>query len=153
MVNTFTILLTVHVLAAVVWVGGGTMLHVFGRLALSSGDRARMNQYAIDASKIGPRMFAPLSFLLLVMGFLLVEEVGYDQGALWIILAEIGWVISFVIGVGYYPRAERKRVAAIEASGLDGEAFLENFRTIMRVNQTELLILLLVVVDMTIKPT
>jgi len=152
MVTTYTVLLTIHVLAAVLWVGGGTMLHIFGQLALNSGDRARMNQYAIDASKIGPRMFAPLSLILLVVGFLLVDEVGYDQGALWIILAEIGWFITFLIGVVYYPRADKKREAAIASDGLEGEAFLANFRTILRVNQAEILLLLLVVADMTIKP-
>jgi uncharacterized membrane protein len=153
MVTTYTVLLTVHVIAAVLWVGGGTMLHVFGTLAMKSGDRARMNQYCIDSAWIGPRMFAPLSLTLLVMGFLLVNEVNYDQSALWIILAEIGWVISFLIGILYYPRSDKARVAVIEAEGLEGAGFLANYRQMMRISQIELLILLLVIVDMTIKPT
>ena len=72
----YEFLLTVHVLCAVIWVGGAVMMHVFGRLATKDGPEPQLifTQHSI---RLGNLIFAPLSVILLVAGVLLVDEVGY----------------------------------------------------------------------------
>ncbi|WP_372790340.1 DUF2269 family protein [Paraconexibacter sp.] len=152
MVSTYTVLLALHLLCAVLWVGGSGTLHVLGRIAQNSGDRQRMLQFSKDAEYIGPRLYAPLSLGLLIFGILLVNEVGYDHSDLWITLAYVGWLSSFVIGIAFYPRAARRRDAILEQDGLESDKFLENYVQTATISMVELTILLLVVVDMAIKP-
>lgn len=98
----YEFLLAVHILAALMWVGEGVTMHLFGRRARSSGEVSRMVEFTRDANLIGPRFYAPLSLILLVAGMLLVDEAGYEMSQTWITLAFIGWMVSFVIGVGFY---------------------------------------------------
>lgn len=118
MFTWYTVLLTLHVAGAALWVGGGVTLHVIGRRVLASGDRQRMQDYARDADFIGPRFYAPLSVVLLIAGILLVNEVGSDFSETWISLALAGWVASFLIGILYYSRAARRREAIVESEAL-----------------------------------
>ncbi|HWH44986.1 MAG TPA: DUF2269 family protein [Thermoleophilaceae bacterium] len=144
-------LLTVHVLAAVLWVGGSAMLIVWGRRALASGDTQRIVGFAREAAWIGPRIFAPLSIALFLAGQLLLAELDLEHET-WIILAETGWLVSFLIGVLYYGRKAKDLDRRIAEHGEDSPEVLENVRQTSNVAVFELAILLLVVVDMTVKP-
>ncbi len=152
MISGYTVLLTIHMLCAALWVGGGVTLHALGRMALGSGDRERMQQFSLDAEKIGPRFYAPLSLLMLAAGIFLVDKAGAEMSALWVNLGFAGWIVSFLIGILYYPRAGRKRDAIIASEGKESDAFLAQYVRVANVNLLELTILLLIVVDMTIKP-
>lgn len=149
----YTVLLAVHVAAAVVWVGGGFTMHAFGRLAERSGDRHRMNQFAIDAAFIGPRFYAPLSILLLAAGIPLVDKAGYQMSNAWVSVGFTGWIISFLVGILVYTRADKQRAAIVASEGVESEAFLASYHRVARVNMIELTMLLLVVIDMAIKPS
>lgn len=151
--SAYTILLTVHIVAAVLWVGGGFTTHAFGRLAEKSGDRNRMNQFALDAAFIGPRFYAPLSILLLAVGIPLVDKAGYEMSEAWVSIGFAGWIISFLVGILFYPRADKRRAAIVASEGVESEAFLASYHQVARVNMIELTILLLVVIDMAIKPS
>ena len=152
MISTYTVLLAIHILCAVIWVGGGVHAHIIGRLAMKSGDRQKMLAYTYEAEFVGNRIFAPASIILLVAGIFLVSKAGYDQSDLWIGLAYAAWITSFLIGVFYYSRSGKIRDAAIAEEGVDGPRFLANFKQTMTVNAIETGILLLVVIDMAIKP-
>ena len=142
------LLLTVHVLAAVIWVGGAVVMHVLGRRALARGDGEETYRVSREINKVAGRLFAPLSVILLVAGILLVNEAGYEFSQAWISIALAAWLISFVIGVGFYPRQDKK----LEALGPGAPGAGDNVRTTLAVNSVEVLILVLVVIDMTVKP-
>ena len=147
----YEFLLTVHVLSAVIWVGGAVMMHIFGRLASKEGPEHQLvfTQHSI---RLGNVVFAPLALILLVAGVLLVNEVGYSYGDPWIGMGFLGFLVSFVLGVGYYPGAGRKygEIAAGEGPGSPAAQAL--YRRTATVNMVELTILLLVIVAMTTKP-
>ena len=147
-----SILLAVHILAAVLWVGGGATLHAMGRLASKSGDRERMNQFSKDAAFIGPRFYAPLSAVLLIAGIFLVDKAGYEMSDAFVSIGFTGWIISFLVGVIYYARADKRREAIVASEGVQSDAFLASYAQVAKVNMIELTILLLVVIDMTLKP-
>lgn len=140
------ILLAVHVLGAVLWVGGGSTLHVLGLRAKKKG-RAAMESFVEDASAIGPKFYAPLSVIMLIAGIFLVKKAGFEQSDVFVQIGYTGWIISFIIGVAVYPRIEKKLSAATDDAG-----YLAAFNTYARVNQIELLVLLLVVINMAVKP-
>ena len=111
MVNTLTVLLSIHVLAAVFWVGGGFLLNVAMLLAARSGDPASRLAAMRLAHFVGPRVFLPLALIVLGSGIWMTEKY-FDWEQLWIILGLIGLVTAISIALLYLsPRAGRAVVA------------------------------------------
>jgi uncharacterized membrane protein len=148
----YEFLLTIHVLAAVIWVGGGIAMHILGRRVLKRGNSEEIYKFSGEVNTVAMRLYAPTSLILLVAGILLVNEAGYEFSQLWITLAFLGWIFSFVVGVGYYGPQDKKLQALVAADGPTAPGVVTNVRQALFVNQIEILILLLVVVDMTVKP-
>ena len=148
----YEFLLTIHVLAAVIWVGGGITIHVLGRRVLKRGDDQEVYEFSKEINTVAMRLYAPTSLILLVAGILLVNEAGYEFSQTWITLAFIGWAFSFVVGIGYYGPQDKKLQALVAADGPTSPGVAANVRQALMVNSFELLILTLVVIDMTTKP-
>jgi uncharacterized membrane protein len=147
----YEFLLAVHLLCAVIWVGGGVTLHIFGRVATREGPERQL-AFTEQSIRIGNMVYAPLAVVLLIAGVLLVDEAGYSYGDLWITIGFLGFLISFVLGVGYYPRAGRRYAEAAAAGGAGSPEALAVYGRTATVNMVELTILLLVVIDMAVKP-
>jgi uncharacterized membrane protein len=148
----YEFLLTIHVLAAVVWVGGGITIHILGRRVLKRDDGQEIYEFSKEINTVALRLYAPTSLILLVAGILLVNEAGFEFSQLWITLAFIGWAFSFIVGIGYYGPQDKKLQALVAAEGPTAPGVAANVRQAMLVNQFELLVLILVVIDMTTKP-
>ena len=148
----YEFLLTIHVLAAVIWVGGGTAMHILGRRVLKRNDPQEIYKFSEEINTVALRFYAPTSLVLLIAGILLVNEAGYEFSQLWITLAFLGWGFSFLVGIGYYGPQDKKLQALVAADGPTAPGVAENVRQALMVNSVELLILFLVVVDMTTKP-
>jgi uncharacterized membrane protein len=150
----YDFLLTVHVLAAVLWVGGGVTLHILMRRALRLDDRSEQHKTFTELEWVGERFYPLFSILLIIAAILLVteEEHGWEFGDTFIQIGLTGWVISFLIGIGFYGREGKRRAGIVEAEGADSPSVAASFRRTAMVNSFELLILLVVVVDMTTKP-
>jgi uncharacterized membrane protein len=144
--------LAIHILCAVIWVGGGVSVHVLGRWTVKRGDPEQIVAFNRDAVKLGIVFYAPLSIVLIIAGVLLVEEVGYGYGDLWITLGFLGWLFSLALGIGFYPRQARKVEAAVTAGGQAAPEAHATIGRILLVNSIEIAILLLVIVDMAVKP-
>ena len=148
----YEFLLTIHVLAAVIWVGGGIAMHILGRRVLRRNDPEEIYKFSAEVNLIGMRLYAPTSLIQLVAGILLVNEAGYEFSQLWITLAFIGWGFSFLVGVGYYGPQDKKLQALVKDKGENDPGVAQNVRQALMVNSFEILILVLVVIDMTVKP-
>ena len=148
----YEFLLTIHVLAAVIWLGGGIAMHILGRRVLKRGDAEETYKFSAEVNLIGMRLYAPTSLILLVAGILLVNEAGYEFSQLWITLGFLGWIFSFLVGIGYYGPKDKKLQALVAAEGPTAPGVVENVRQALMVNSFEILILVLVVIDMTVKP-
>ena len=150
----YEFLVTVHVLAAILWVGGAVSLHILMRRALQLSDRRAVHERFTELEWLGERFYPIFSILLIIAGVLLVtrEEGGFEFEDTFIQIGLTGWVISFLIGIGFYGREGKKRAGIVETEGPDSPAVAASFRRTAMVNSFELLILLLVAVDMTTKP-
>jgi uncharacterized membrane protein len=136
----------------VLWVGGGVSVHVLARWTAETGDDEALLRFNRSALKLSARFYAPLAIVLLVAGILLVREVGYEFSDLWISLALLAWVLSLVLGVLFYPLEARRIEAAAADGGASAAAVRKGINRVLMVNAIEVTILLLVVVDMAVKP-
>jgi uncharacterized membrane protein len=148
----YELYLAAHILCAVLWVGGGVSVHILGRWVATSGDGERIVAFNRDAVKLGNVFYAPLALILIVSGVLLVEEVGYSYGDLWITLGFLGWLVSLALGLGFYPQQSRRIDAEVVAGGPTSADAQAGIRRVLLFNSIEITVLVLVVIDMAIKP-
>jgi uncharacterized membrane protein len=150
-VTTYEWVKAFHVLAAVVWVGGAAMVQVLALFALRSKLPGRKAEFAREAEWVGMKIFLPSTLLLVALGFYLVHD-GHWGYHLWVILALVGFGLSFVTGL-FFLGPESGRIAkAIEAEGPDSEAVALRIKRILVVSRIEVAILVLLIFDMVIKP-
>jgi uncharacterized membrane protein len=144
-------LLTAHVLAAVIWVGGSVLLLALGYYLRSRDINTRV-EYTRWTEWLGPRIFAPMSIVVIVAGHLLVNEYDLDFDQTWLMLGQVGWLLSFIIGIGFYPREGKKRERLVEQDGIEHESVAASINRVLTVATVDTLIVVLVVIDMTTKP-
>jgi uncharacterized membrane protein len=141
----------VHVLAAVAWVGGSVFALALGYYLRRRDVETRV-EYTRWTEWLGPRYFAPLSVAVIVAGPLLADDIGYELDQTWLTLGFIGWFLSFVIGVGFYPREGSRREKLIEQHGVAHASVAASVNRVLTVATVDTLIVVLVVIDMTTKP-
>src|SRR5687767_6572275 len=143
-------LLTAHVVAAAVWVGGSVLALTLGYYLRGRDIETRV-EYTRWTEWLGPRLFAPMSIIVIIAGPLLADRL-YDFDQTWLTLGFVGWGISFLIGVGFYPREGVKREKLIEQNGMRDELVAKSINRVLTVATVDTLVVLLVVIDMTTKP-
>ena len=150
-VSTYQWYLMVHILMAVVWVGGAHMIQLFATRILKGGDPVRLAAFAKDVAWIGPRIFAPATLLVLVFGFLLVEEadIGYP---FWVVFGLVILLLSFFVGAFFLGPESGRIGKLVDERGASDPDVQRRIRRIIVYARFELLLLVLVVVDMVIKP-
>ncbi len=144
----------VHVLAAVVWVGGACVVQVYAFLALRTNDPLRVAAFAGDTEFVGTRIFLPTSLILLVSGLFTIHDSGggwsYSQGWVQFGLAVI--VLSIAVGAGYLGPESGRIAKATERRGVESAEVQQRIRRIFLVSRIELVFLLAVIFDMVVKP-
>ena len=150
-VDSYTVFKFLHVLLAVVWVGGATMLQVFAWFALRSKLPGRAAEFAREAEWVGTRVFTPASILLLLIGIWLVHDGHWGFGHFWIIAGFIAFVLSFVIGAGFLGPESGRLAKEIEAQGPDAPAVKARIARILNISRIDTVVLLLIVFLMVTK--
>ena len=145
------LLLTVHVLAAVIWVGGSVMMLAIGYY-LRDRDLPTRVEFTRWTEWVAPRVIAPASVAVIIAGPLLVDEIGYEFNQLWLHIGFLGWFLSFIFGVAFYPREGRRRENLIEKHDIRHETVAASVNRVLTVATVDTLIVVLVVIDMTTKP-
>lgn len=149
--TTYEWFLSVHVLAAVLWVGGGFMLQVLTIRASRADDGPRLATLTSEIEWIGTRIFVPSSLALVVFGFLLVSEGNWDY-ELWIVFGIAVWLASFFVGAGFLGPESRRLSQTIRELGIDSAEARARLARIFLISRIELAFLLLVVLAMVLKP-
>jgi len=147
----YQLLLYVHIISAVIWVGGAFAIQALAVLVSRSDDPMELPRLARNLELIGSRVFAPAAILLFVAGlFLTVQKWAFGQT--WIAVSVSLWIVSAVMGAAYLgPRA--KRVAALfEAEGPTSMAARELVRRLFVVSRLELVSFAVIIGLMVFKP-
>lgn len=94
-----------HILAAMVWLGGGIMLVVIARRARTSPDANAIPAFARSLSHLGPRVLAPAVVGVLVFGvWMVLDSAAWDFEQAWVLIAIGLFVIAFLVGAVYLSR-------------------------------------------------
>jgi uncharacterized membrane protein len=108
-----------HVLAAMVWVGGITVLGALAIRVVREDDPAATGRFLAALRRIGPAVLAPAPVLLVAFGLWLVGDSGaWDFGQRWV---EVGiglFAVAFLIGAAHQSRA----AIAAERAAARGDA-------------------------------
>ena len=147
----YEFLLTIHILAAIVWLGGAWMLLILA-LSLRKADLQRRVEFTRMTEKVPSIVFAVASVIVILAGSWLVSEAGFDYSDTWVTLGYVGWFISFLFGVGFYGQEGKRRDRAIEERGIEDPAISKSLNRVLTVAAIDSVIITLVVVDMTTKP-
>jgi hypothetical protein len=144
-------LLTAHILAAAVWMGGSAAMLAFG-LYLRRRDIETRVEYTRWTEWLAPRLLAPASAVVIIAGPLLAADLDLDFGQAWITLGFVGWAISFLFGVAFYPSEGRRRERLIGQHGIEHESVGASLKRVLMVAAVDTLVVALVIVDMVTKP-
>ncbi|HZU78593.1 MAG TPA: DUF2269 family protein [Acidimicrobiales bacterium] len=146
-------LMAVHVVMAVAWVGGGLMLTMQAERGRRAGDETEMAKVALSADFWAKRVFIPASLVLLACGLGMVADghIGFSKPFVDIGLA--GWAVSFVLGAAFLgPQGAQVGELVTAEGGVVTEACMAKLNRILLVARVDLVILLLVIVNMVVKP-
>jgi uncharacterized membrane protein len=147
-VDEYTILKSIHVLAAAFWVGGGFALNLAMLLAPRSGERANMLAAMRFTRFFGLKVLPVLAAIVVATGIWLTERFyGWDE--LWIGLGLLGAVLVTAIGILYLGPRSARAIAGMEAGQPPPPG--RNWAPI--VARLNLLIVSAVLVLMVIRPT
>ena len=150
--SSYELLLFVHVLAAVVWIGGALSLQVLAIRAERSPDGGRVAHIATEAEWVGSRIFLPASIVLLLAGIGLTLEGDWGFTTLWVLLGLIAYGLSALTGSLFLgPESGRIGKMIAEVGPQDPEV-IARIKRIFLVSRIELVVLLFIVFDMTVKP-
>ena len=151
-VTTYEWFKTAHVLAVVMWVGGGVMLTLLALMTIALRDPVRLVQFTRQAAFLGGTYFPPLSLVVLGFGFGLVEKGDWGYDPTWIQIGIVGWAASFVAGAGFLGPQSRRLAKVLEDRPPEDARVQDLIGRILFVARLDSVLLLLVTVDMVAKP-
>jgi uncharacterized membrane protein len=144
-------LLFVHIIAAMIWVGGLLAVALFAAQVVRSGERDVIARFVRNLGVIGPLLFAPA--MIAVVGFgiwMVIDSDAWDFAQTWIWLALSLFGAAFLIGAVFQSRAA---IGARRAAEADEDR--EAIRQLRRWSWGMRLIVVLLLVatwDMVFKP-
>lgn len=141
----------VHVLAAIVWIGGGVMIQLLALRIMKANDPGEMARFSKNVEFVSMRTFLPASLVLIVLGFVLMSQ-GHWEYKFWVVFALVGWGASFFNGL-LFLGPESGRIAKLIAArgGVDAE-ISGRIERLLLYSRVELAILALIAMDMVLKP-
>lgn len=141
----------IHILAAVIWVGGAFYAQLLSLRLGRANDPAAMARLGKDIEVIGTRVFIPASIVLFLAGaYMVTNRWAWEQA--WVAVAVLLWLGSILVGSLYLgPRA--KRIGeAIEAEGPTSPTAAALLDRVYLVSRLELVSFAVIIALMVFKP-
>lgn len=152
MPTLYETLVFVHVLTAIIWVGGAVAMQVLAIRAQRSSEPGAMAKMAGDAEFVGMRVFMPASIVLLISGIWAVIDGPWEFSQGWISAGFAVWIFSFVVGAGFLgPESGRIKTLMAERGPEDAQV-KQRLARIFLVSRIELVALIAIVFIMSTKP-
>jgi uncharacterized membrane protein len=142
----------IHVIAAVVWIGGGALLTILGVAAERKSDPVELATVARQAATVGEKLFAPAGLVVVAMGIAMMVNTNWGWGRFWVVAGLVGYAITFVTGVAVLAPLAKKVTALVEEKGPAHPESTAQIKKILMIARVDVALLLLVVIDMVTKP-
>jgi uncharacterized membrane protein len=113
MTNPYTWLVFLHILAAMIWVGGAVYLNVLVSRVVRQGQPDAVAQFTTNITVLGPRLFAPTILVVLGTGIWMVME-SWEFAQLWVQMSVTLFIAAVLVGA---VQLSRTSIAAGRAVG------------------------------------
>jgi uncharacterized membrane protein len=150
----YNVFKVVHVLGAIVWLGGGVAITVLALKAQRERDNAVLLNIGKQAEWLGTRIFIPTSLVVVAMGFLLIQKSDglYGYGDFWTMFGLVAWGVSFLVGALFLGPESGRLARMMEAHGPDHPETQLRLRRIINVARADVVLIALIAADMVAKP-
>jgi uncharacterized membrane protein len=147
----YELLVYVHIVCAMTWVGGAIYIQVLAMRVNGSDDPAELPRFARHIEAIGSRVFVPAAIGLFAGGAVMTAQ-RWVFGQAWI-LASIGlWVLSALAGAFYLAPRAKPAARLFDEEGLESEAGRRLVGRMFLVSRLELVSFAVVIGLMVFKP-
>ena len=151
--DSYQIYKALHVLTAVIWVGGDVTLTTLGIVFERRGDGEALGQLGKLGEWVGTRVYTPALFAVLGFGIALIEKGQLGWSTFWIDFAITGWAIAALVGVGFVGPELGRIGKAAETYGPNSAEVGRRVKRLFTVFRFDTALLMLIVLDMTAKPS
>ena len=143
------VLLFVHIVAGMVWIGGGVLMTLLSMRMAKADAQTRM-RFGQESGKLGA-LFGISALVVLLAGITMVlRDERWDFSQTWVWLALVLIAVSLLVGGAYYGRTG-KRIGAALADGQSDEADRLT-RQMSTVSAVDMVVLFAIVWLMVAKP-
>ena len=149
----YTIYLVVHLVAALIWVGGDITLTTLGIVFERRGEGETLGALGRMGAWIGTRVYTPALFVVIAFGIAMMLEGNIDWGQFWVVFGLIGWAIAGCVGVGFVGPELGRIDEAARTHGPDSPEVAERVKRLFMIFRFDTALLILIVIDMTAKPS
>jgi uncharacterized membrane protein len=153
MMSMYTLFKFLHVVGAIVWIGGISTLTVLYAQLARTQERSTVAALAQVAGSAGQLLVGPAAAVTLLAGIATAATAGFDFGMLWITWGFAGVLASVALGAGLIRRTTAEMGQLVTtAAPVDGRLQMLQGRLTL-LNLLNLAILLSTVWAMVVKPT
>src|SRR6266540_2951935 len=142
----------IHVLAAIVWLGGGVAITLLAWRAFRARNDEQLIQIGRQVEWLSMRVFVPSSLIVIVMGFILMHKGEWGYGHFWVLFGLIGWGVSFLVGIAFLGPESGRLGKLMEAKGPDHPETQARLRRVIAVARADVVLIALIAADMVAKP-
>jgi uncharacterized membrane protein len=147
----YQVLVFLHVLSAVIWVGGAITGQLLAMQISRSDDPADLPKYARQIAVLGNRLFLPAAIVIIVTGVVMtLQQWSFEQ--LWIAVAVALWVLSAALGAIYVGPRIAQATKLFDAEGPTSEAGRHKLNQVLLTARLELRSFLVIIGLMVFKP-
>jgi len=147
----YQLLLYVHIICAVIWVGGAVYAQLLALRVSQSPDPSELPHLARHIEFIGTRVFLPAALLLFLAGSAMTLQ-AWSFGQTWIAVSVALWVLSAVVGAVYLGPRVKRAAELFEVEGPTSQAGRDLINRLFVVSRLELVGFALIIALMTFKP-
>jgi uncharacterized membrane protein len=147
----YQLLLYIHIVCAVIWVGGALYAQLLALRVTRSPDPSELPHLARHIESIGTRVFLPAAVLLFGAGSAMTLQ-AWSFGQTWIAVSVALWVLSAVVGAVYLGPRVKRAAELFEAEGPTSRGGRELIDRLFLVSRLELIGFAVIIALMTFKP-
>jgi uncharacterized membrane protein len=144
----------IHIAGAVTWAGAGVLIQVLVYRANRARDEGTIRYLFNEIGVLSKVIFIPASLAVGVFGIVMVVDGPLSFDELWLTLGLIGYIATFVTGIGIIsPKTERIGEQIERDGGTVTPSSLVEIQKLLALLRIDTVVLYLVVAVMAIKPT
>jgi uncharacterized membrane protein len=147
----YQLVLFVHIICAVIWVGGAFTIQALAILVSRSDDPMELPRLGRNLEIIGTKVFMPAAVGLFLAGVVMTIQ-NWSFGDTWIAVSIALWILSALSGAIYLGPRARRAAALFESEGPSSAAARQLIGRLFIVSRAEIVSFAVIIGLMVFKP-